>query len=419
MSILSYCFSEKGFSHEKAKMPCQDSSTVAEINTIWHLAVVADGIGSCKHSEKASEIAVKAVRSIISKGFPCNGQDEDILALIRTSMHWAANAIEVYVQNENGDIKDYQTTLAIALYDGVKAFYGNAGDSGIVALDEFGEYHILTKKQNNEYGEVIPLYSRKFEIGKTDFNVAAVICMTDGLLDWTVPKTLEKWKYPVHVNRAGLFVSPSFWDRTKKPMEISEYKNAVVKTLSELIGQLNADVDSEEFGNLREGNLKDDLSASVLINTDADLSPDEIIFEQPPEPTIEELYLKKWKQLKNLYPSYAKEAFIKYIKENNPKMKDEDALNFAEKFMSGKFQVPEEKNTDEPESEKTETSTTATKKSESHKSQPDKSFLEKMCEAFLNGEIVFVKSGKIAGISENITETKVTEESKDNHKGDN
>lgn len=392
MSILSYSFSEKGFSHEKSKMPCQDASVVAEIGSIWHLAVVADGIGSCKNSDKASEIAVKAVCSIINKGFPYNGEDEDILALVRTSMHWAANAIEVYVQNENANIKDYQTTLAIALYDGVKVFYGNAGDSGIVALDEFGEYHVLTKKQNNEYDEVIPLYSRKFEVGKTDFNVAAVFCMTDGILDWVVPKVLEKWKYPVHVDRAGLLVNPSFWDQTKKPLEISEYRDAVIKTLHELIVQLNNDSDSEEFGSLRDGNLKDDLSAAVLINTDADLSPEEILFEQPPEPTIEEIYSKKWHEFKNLYPSYAKESFIKYVRENNPNMTEEEILNYVEKITGEKVDtVSKKKDTRKSESEKPEISS---KEVEVTKNQEDKSFIEKMCDAFLSGEIILMKSGK-------------------------
>ena len=339
MSILSYCFSEQGLSHKKSNVPCQDSSIVGEIETSWYIIAVADGVGSCKHSDEASKLAVNAVKSLIERGFPYNGTEEDMLALIRTAMHWAENAIENYVISKNGDMKDYHTTLAVALYDGIQVFYGNVGDSGIIALDEYGEYHILTKKQNNEFGEVTPLYAREFEIGKADFDVAAVLCMTDGLLDWVVPKSLEKWKYPVHVKRANLLVEPRFWDKSKKPLEISKYKELVISELSELVKQMAENKDNEEYGNLFEGNLKDDLSAAVLINPDDDnLSPEEIKFELPPQPSVEESYTKKWCEIKSLYPEkeYAEKKFVQYVKENNPEMSDEDIAEYVRRIINGK-----------------------------------------------------------------------------------
>lgn len=87
----------------------------------------------------------------------------------------------------NGDTKEYHTTLAMALYDGKNLYYGNAGDSGIIALDDYGTYHVVTSQQNNEYGEVITLASRNFVVGKVDYNVIAVLCMTDGIFEWVAP----------------------------------------------------------------------------------------------------------------------------------------------------------------------------------------------------------------------------------------
>lgn len=89
---------------------------------------MADGVGMCKYSDEASSIAVKSFCKMVHAGFPFGGSDEDIMALI------------------NLDMGDYETTLAVALYDGKNVYYGNVRDSGIIALDEYGEYHVLSEK---------------------------------------------------------------------------------------------------------------------------------------------------------------------------------------------------------------------------------------------------------------------------------
>lgn len=63
--ISSYCFSLVGRDHIKNQMPCHDSSLIKAISRSWKIAVVADGVGSCKHAEIASEIAVKEVAELI------------------------------------------------------------------------------------------------------------------------------------------------------------------------------------------------------------------------------------------------------------------------------------------------------------------------------------------------------------------
>lgn len=152
MSILGYCFSQRGLSHIERDMPCQDNSGILKKGQ-WRLAIVADGVGSCKHSDDASRIAVETAGKVVNAAFPYDG-DEDFIALIRIAMHSAENAVENYVIKKGGVLKDYQTTLALALYNGNSLYYGNVGDSGIIALDEFGEYHVITAKQNNEFGDV-------------------------------------------------------------------------------------------------------------------------------------------------------------------------------------------------------------------------------------------------------------------------
>lgn len=92
--ISSYCFSLVGRDHIKNQMPCHDSSLIKAISSSWKIAVVADGVGSCKHAEIASEIAVKEVAELIKKQFPPSSSDERAyFSVIHAAMHGAANAI--------------------------------------------------------------------------------------------------------------------------------------------------------------------------------------------------------------------------------------------------------------------------------------------------------------------------------------
>ena len=61
-------------------------------------------------------------------------------------------------------------------------YYGNAGDSGIIALDDQGEYHLVTEQQNDDEGRVYAMPSNRiFEVGKAKFTPVATLCMTDGV----------------------------------------------------------------------------------------------------------------------------------------------------------------------------------------------------------------------------------------------
>ena len=142
--LSSYCFSIVGKDHIKKHMPCHDSSLIAAISSSWKIAVVADGVGSCKHAETASKIAVETVAKLIKEQFPpFVSDDQTYFSVIRAAMHGAANAIERYVEkNDEGNEREYQTTLSVAVMSSKLLYYGNAGDSGIIALDDQGEYQI-------------------------------------------------------------------------------------------------------------------------------------------------------------------------------------------------------------------------------------------------------------------------------------
>lgn len=315
--ISSYCFSLVGRDHIKNQIPCHDSSLIKAISSSWKIAVVADGVGSCKHAEIASEIAVKEVAELIKKQFPPSSSDERAyFSVIHAAMHGAANAIETYVEEKDpGNEMEYQTTLAVAIMSSKNLYYGSAGDSGIIALDDQGNYHLVTKKQNDELGRVYSIpTNRLFEIGKANYIPAAVLCMTDGIYDTIAPVALRNNKFPVNVPFANMFVTYALGlEKFKESEAVESCKNHLIKYLQ-----------SDECKN-----MTDDLSVAALINTNSDLQPEDIKWE---EPQID-FYALKWNEV-SLYPSIEtrNKLFKQYIREKNPDWSETQVDELLKKY---------------------------------------------------------------------------------------
>lgn len=333
--LSGYSFSKQGISHLVRNMPCQDSSILIQIGD-WYLAAGGDGLGSCKHSDAASQIAVNTLCRFIGYAFPNSG-DEDILAVFKAALHAAANFVEKYAADHGYPIGDCHTTLCAALYNGSDLYYANAGDSGVIALDEFGQYHIMTTKHNNEYGEVYPLADRRFEVGKADFKVAAVACLTDGLLDWIAPRSLSDYKYKINVPRAGILIDPRLFgfEGEITDEDFAKLGRHISKRITRLADSY-ADglIEHKKYGLLSEGNLKDDLSAAVIINTDSLLRAEDIKWEAPPVPTVDEEYLMQLHKLEGIYHERAEGPFLKLVMGSNEGWDRERALEYLNKLRA-------------------------------------------------------------------------------------
>ena len=278
-------------------MPCHDSSLIAAISSSWKIAVVADGVGSCKHAETASKIAVETVAKLIKEQFPpFVSDDQTYFSVIRAAMHGAANAIERYVEkNDEGNEREYQTTLSVAVMSSKLLYYGNAGDSGIIALDDQGEYHLVTEQQNDDEGRVYAMPSNRiFEVGKAKFTPVAALCMTDGVYNNVVPFLLHDYKFQVNVPFANLFITYALGLGKSKEQETTE------KCKKEAIQYLQSDECKD---------MTDDLSVAVLVNTSSGLTREEIKWE---EPEID-FYALKWKEI-SIYPSEEIRNSVKRIR---------------------------------------------------------------------------------------------------------
>lgn len=279
--------------------------------------MVADGVGSCKYAEVASDIAVKVVADLIKKQFPpYTSDDRAYFSVIYAAMHGAANAIEAYVEeNDEENEMEYQTTLSVAIMSNKSLYYGNAGDSGIIALDDQGQYHLVTKKQNDNLGRVYSIpTNRLFEIGKANFIPVAVLCMTDGLYDNVAPSALRNSKFRVNVPFANMFVTYALdLEKFKEPEAVENCKNSLIKYLK-----------SDECKS-----MNDDLSVAALINTNSDLQKEKIKWEDPKI----DFYALKWDEV-SVYPSteIRNILFRQYVHDNNPNWTEEQINDILRKY---------------------------------------------------------------------------------------
>lgn len=268
----------------------------------------------------ASKIAAETLADLIVKQFPVFSCDQNSYkSVLWASMNGAANAIELYVDtNDPGNIMQYQTTLAVAVMSKNMLYYGNVGDSGIIALDESGIYHVLCEKQNDSEGHVYSIPNhRNFDIGMVDFAPAAVLCMTDGVLDSVVPKVLCEQEYKVNVPFANLFIEYALGlDPAQEKVEAEKCKQHVISYLS-----------SKECEN-----MTDDLSASILVHTDSYLLPSDIKWNAPEI----DYYALKWDECSLYQPPKTRiELFVDYVMDKNPDCGEEQIKSIARKYIRG------------------------------------------------------------------------------------
>ena len=193
---------------------CQDAHSVKLLNSGWIVAAIADGLGSSKHSDVASSVAVNAATEYLSSNAPVEWNNEEIKALLRKAFDSSLTA----VTQEAGDnsLKEYETTLTLLMYDGQNVAYGSVGDGGIIALTSDGDYLLLNTPMKGEvFNETIPLHygSSFWEIGHTDKTICSLLMLTDGIFDVAYPWLLSKQKQKIYVN----YVRP-FMDRNILPV---------------------------------------------------------------------------------------------------------------------------------------------------------------------------------------------------------
>ena len=314
----TYSISLQGRDHIARNIPRQDFGVDACFGNLF-VAIAADGVGSCSHADIASKIAAETAMDIITKIMPReNASDADHENVIRYAMHGASNAIEEYADKEDtGQVDQYQTTLSIALIRNGKLYFGNQGDSGVIGIDTWGQFHVLTSKQNDENGAVfpIPMY-HSFEVGTAPFEAIAAFCLTDGMFDVFAPALFKKMglKYEVDVPFASTFLKPFLG----KGQVEEEFRKQM---LEEMAGFLQ----SPECGF-----MQDDLTIAAIVDLDAIISAEDL----PWEPPQIDYYALTWQHLAIYDHDQKTKARLmqNFIVEQNPEWDKKQVSDLLSKY---------------------------------------------------------------------------------------
>ena len=228
MGLYRFCSgSQIGESHIQDGTKCQDSNYIIE-NAGIVFAAVADGLGSSKHSDIASQIAAAGSVQYCAANIRVGMTDEQIISVIKTCFDKVNFAIK---QKANGALEDYDTTLTLAVFIEGDLHYGHAGDSGIIVLRSDGLLEEVTEPQlGSGQGKERPVYplasQANWVFGKYKHRARALFLMTDGVLNKAVPPLLENQTYKL--DNAYLFY---LYDNLCKNLDLNSWVEAELSHL--------------------------------------------------------------------------------------------------------------------------------------------------------------------------------------------
>lgn len=212
--IIDYGFSIAGKSHVARGLPCQDSHKIKRMENGWIIAAIADGVGSAKNAQIGSQIAAETVVDVCDELMPWDYSVIGIKSMIRTAFNYAFKRIIRESDKTGEPLESYDTTLTLVIYDGRRIIYGHSGDGGIIGLNSFGDYVVITKPQKGaDEVSVIPLRAgyTQWVIDTYDDELAAVMLLTDGMLEMMCPYLLKGQageKGSVYTPLSAFFLDP-------------------------------------------------------------------------------------------------------------------------------------------------------------------------------------------------------------------
>ncbi len=286
--LASYAISVQGSSHEEAGKPCQDCSRTEKIRDgdgreLVAMAI-ADGVGACPFSDRGASIAVNTAVDKLKNSIEEDKEwYKDPLDLIRQAFEAALTAVKETAEEEQMAYPLFDSTLTAVIYDGHKAYIGHIGDCGVVVLYADGEYELFTTRHKGaEVNHVKPLrHSELWEFVATEKETAAVLAMTDGILDEYVGKKAMN-------NRVFFPALKPFL------MDLVADEEDVVREKEEWEAYLSTDNAFREL-------VRDDLTIAVARNTELIETMEEPFFDREKWDADSTAYEKEIEEF--LYPS--------------------------------------------------------------------------------------------------------------------
>jgi hypothetical protein len=186
-----YCVgaSVRGTSHDGVGLPCQDAHRFYHLSSGELIIAVADGVGSAPHSDEGAKIACDVAVEHISLYLKdtCSLTDDELEEVLRSAYQSAFNSIQERAEKEQVHIREYATTLTVAVITNELVVGAMVGDGMMVVEDIQGEFSCFFSLPKREYAnQVVSITSaqgpKELQIVSRNAPVKTVSLLTDGLL---------------------------------------------------------------------------------------------------------------------------------------------------------------------------------------------------------------------------------------------
>ena len=201
----SFSASVIGRAHINKNIPCHDSHLVKTFDDGQSIiASVSDGMGSAKHAEIGSQVAVNSIVDYMLEAYWENA-DIDICKTLKEGFYMVQKNLELEANEQNFDVKDLNCTLLVFIsINEDKQYIGQVGDCIAIGKKNDKPYQLIAHPQKGEYANqtfsVVNIESiDKGEFFKLDEALTHIALMSDGL---------EK----ITIDLATLNVSKGFFD---------------------------------------------------------------------------------------------------------------------------------------------------------------------------------------------------------------
>lgn len=170
------------------------------------VAAVADGVSSMilsgEGARLASEAAVDAAAEAFVRGELVPGDASALKGVFERALRAVA---DVAANEPAAGIASFACTLCVVVWDGARVWYGNAGDSGAIAVDTVGAPFALTHLHRGPLScQVFPLHDTyHWEFGFAT-GAAGVLMATDGMLEKFATWEPGSYGAPTDFNREAI-----------------------------------------------------------------------------------------------------------------------------------------------------------------------------------------------------------------------
>lgn len=179
-----------GTSHLDKAVPCQDAHRYQVLSGGELLVAVADGAGSAARAEtgasRAVDKAIEKLAQLLQAGTPPS--DEASWKHLMTGVFGLVRAeLDGMAELENRPIRDFATTLTVAVATGEWTAVGQLGDGAAVARNAGGRLWLTVNPQRGEYANEAYFVTlanalEYLEVCVWHEPVTALVLITDGLL---------------------------------------------------------------------------------------------------------------------------------------------------------------------------------------------------------------------------------------------